>query len=220
LVIKTLGGFPKKWEVFVDGIVAREHLPGWERLWDDFTQEEIRCGSKNASQHDGDDEENVSLAAKRKKKYKKGSKGGAKQRGEGKKDMSKVKCFACHKMGHYAGQCPNKKKKQVASLVEVEEFSTKFEKEFSLLVCLSSSVASMSVWYNDRESSHHMTGVHEHITNFIERGVNLEVVLGDDSIIRIVGIGTTSFQRESHPPMLVIYVLCNVPFHVILTMGC
>lgn len=32
LIRTTLGGFPKKWEVFVDGIVAREHLPSWERL--------------------------------------------------------------------------------------------------------------------------------------------------------------------------------------------
>jgi hypothetical protein len=83
LVRTALGGFPKKWEVFVDGIVAREHVPSWERLWDDFTQEEIRRGSKNAGQHDGDDEENVALAAKSKKNSKKGSKGGAKKRGEG-----------------------------------------------------------------------------------------------------------------------------------------
>jgi hypothetical protein len=52
--------------------------------------------------------------------------------------MSKVKCFACHKFGHYAGQCPNKKKKQTTASADVEEFSTKFDKEFSLIVCLSS----------------------------------------------------------------------------------
>jgi hypothetical protein len=30
------------WESFVRGIVAREHMPSWERLWDDFVQEELR----------------------------------------------------------------------------------------------------------------------------------------------------------------------------------
>jgi hypothetical protein len=54
----------------------------------------------------------VALASNNKKKFRKGPKGGNKPKGEGKNDMSKFKCFACHKFGHYAGQCPNKKKKQ------------------------------------------------------------------------------------------------------------
>ena len=48
-------------------------------------------------------------------------------------------------MGHYAGQCPNKRKKQVAVSVAVDEFSTKFETEFSLMACLSTSAESGSI---------------------------------------------------------------------------
>jgi hypothetical protein len=29
---------------------------------------------------------------------------------QGKKDLKSHKCFRCHKMGHYASQCPKKKK--------------------------------------------------------------------------------------------------------------
>jgi hypothetical protein len=36
LVRTTLNGVSKRWAVFVEGIVAREMLPGWERLWDEF----------------------------------------------------------------------------------------------------------------------------------------------------------------------------------------
>jgi hypothetical protein len=36
----TLNRVSKQWVVFVEGIVARENLPKWERLWDDFVQEE------------------------------------------------------------------------------------------------------------------------------------------------------------------------------------
>ena len=65
---------------------------------DDLTQEEIQRGFiQGSSSHQRDDEENVVLAtkAKKKKKFKKGSKEGAKQHEGEKKDMGKVKCFAC-----------------------------------------------------------------------------------------------------------------------------
>jgi hypothetical protein len=28
--------FPKSWEPFVKGVCAREKLPYWQRIWDDF----------------------------------------------------------------------------------------------------------------------------------------------------------------------------------------
>jgi hypothetical protein len=102
LVRTTLNGVSKQWVVFVEGIVARENLPKWECLWDDFVQEETQRGYVHGSSSTGHDEENVALVGNNKKKIRKGPKGGNKTKGEGKKDMSKVKCFACHKFGHYA----------------------------------------------------------------------------------------------------------------------
>jgi hypothetical protein len=101
----------------------------------------------------GNDEENVALASKGKNKSKKGSKGGKKQEGEGKKDMAEVKCFACHKFGNYVGQFPNKKKKQVAASVDVDDFSQRFEKEYSLLVCHFSRASYTNIWYIDNGAS-------------------------------------------------------------------
>jgi hypothetical protein len=186
--------------------VARENLPNWERLWDDFVQEETRRGYVHGSSSTSNDEENVALVANNKKKFKKGLKAWNKLKGEGKKDMSKVKCFACHKFGHYAGQCPNKKMKPIAASAEVEEFSTKFDKDFSLVVCLSTRATHSSVWYIDSGVSRHMTGVREHLTDLTQIG-DLEVVLGDDRVVKVVGSGTVSFQRESQPPMLLRDVL-------------
>jgi hypothetical protein len=56
--------------------------------------------------------------------------------------MRKVKCFACHKFGHYAGQCPHRKKggnktqpEVVASTkTQVDEFCKKFE-QTKVLTC-------------------------------------------------------------------------------------
>jgi hypothetical protein len=42
---------------------------------------------------------------------KKGPRKGKKEESsQGKKDLSHVKCFKCHQKGHYASQCPEKKK--------------------------------------------------------------------------------------------------------------
>jgi hypothetical protein len=86
----ALNGFTKQWEVFFRGVVAQEKLPDWERLWDDFTQEELRLDATQASQPKSEEEKNVSLH---------GKKGSGM---EGSRDMSKLRCFACHKTGHYA----------------------------------------------------------------------------------------------------------------------
>ena len=42
LVRVALNGFSQPWHDFVHVVVARENLPPWCRLWDDFTQEELR----------------------------------------------------------------------------------------------------------------------------------------------------------------------------------
>ena len=95
LVHTTLQGFPKSWEVFVEGIVAREHLPGWDRLWSDCVQNEIRRSHGGMVKQE--EEENVALAAKGKKGKSKQGTSTSGKKGKGKqvtkeKDMSRVKC--------------------------------------------------------------------------------------------------------------------------------
>ena len=83
-----------------------------------------------------EEEENVTFAAKgRKGKSKQGASSSAKK-GKGKKekieakkkDMSKVKCWACQQMGHYAVTCPKKKNKgkgkNVAASTKIDEFAS------------------------------------------------------------------------------------------------
>ena len=103
LVRHALNGFSTKWHSFVKGVVARDKLPDWTRLWDDFVQEESREGILQS--HPSGEEENVALVAAGK--------------GKKKKDLSKVRCFACNSFGHYASQCPNtEKRKKKASAPE------------------------------------------------------------------------------------------------------
>jgi hypothetical protein len=93
-------------------------------------------------------DEDLALWTKGKKKTGKGGrqgpKFGAPPQGESssgkKRDMSKVKCFVCKKMGHYVGQCPNRKKKKggIAATTEEAEFQTMFERECAFLICCTS----------------------------------------------------------------------------------
>ena len=85
--------------------------------------------------------------------------------------------------------------------------------EHSMIVghSLSASTTS-STWYIDSGASSHMTGDRDMFTEISETGLELEVVLGDDTMVRAVGPGTFSFQRESMEPMTVRgRTLCEFP---------
>jgi hypothetical protein len=75
--------------------------------------------------------------------------------------MSKVKCFSCKKMGHYARQCPNRKKKQGGTVATIDEaeFQAQLERECAFLICCSSVETTPSIWYIDNRASSHMTSV-------------------------------------------------------------
>eukprot|EP00253_Pinus_taeda_P033294 PITA_33294 len=51
LVSLALLGLPKSWHSYQDSINGQEKLPGWESLWSDLMQEEIRRNTSGASFH-------------------------------------------------------------------------------------------------------------------------------------------------------------------------
>ena len=137
LVRIAVNGLPSSWMNFVDGVCARETLPTWERFWDDCIQTEIRKGQLGAAKPVQQDEDVALLVRRKKCKGKKQastSNGGGKGKGKQdntQKDYSKVKCWNCQKMGHYAVVCPEKKKKgknqSMTTSAEVEDFVDRFD---------------------------------------------------------------------------------------------
>ena len=133
----------------------------------------------------------------------------------GKKDLSKIKCFICHKHNHYASQCLEKKGKgkqqynQVAASVETQmnEFSSKFEKDFLMVCCLSTSMVLRNAWYVDNGTSRQMTSTWELFSSLKEHVSRVQVELGDDAQYPIVRAGAIPFQFQSVNSLDFDYVL-------------
>lgn len=144
LVRTTLNGFQKQSDVFVQVVTRRSNFPTQECLWNDFTQEELllslmrgnSCTSSGSKQKGGD---NKNVALVRKDKAKKGFNKGSNSKEEKKKDMSKIKCYGCHKFGHYRNNCPLKKnadkKGKKQTTIIANELSRRIEDEFALIAC-------------------------------------------------------------------------------------
>ena len=114
MVSLALLGLPKSWHSYQDSVNGRDKLPDWERLWSNLMQEEIRRSTRDgASSSKHDDEENLALASKAKKGKGKASHPKSSSSHGGKMfDKSKVCCFHCHEVGHYATNYPQKKSKK------------------------------------------------------------------------------------------------------------
>jgi hypothetical protein len=122
-----------------------------------------------------------------------------------KKDMSKVKLFACHKNGHYASQFPDKKKKKpepkVLASAKVANFAPRFEKEFSLM---DGSMGSGCLVFEDIESwfvecgaSRHMIRLRLVFLDLTEIDSEYSMNCGVSPQHAVKGVGRMRFQLES-----------------------
>ena len=103
----------------------------------------------------------------------------------------------------FAGGCVER-----ASSIINKNFEDHMENSMIVGNLVSASTTS-STWYIDSGASSHMTSVQDMFTEILEIGLELEVVLGNDTVVRAVGHGT-GFDRESMEPMVlrdVLYVL-------------
>ena len=74
--------------------------------------------------------------------------------------------------------------------------------EHSMIIGHSLSVSTTSsTWYIDIGASIHMTCVQDMFTEMSKTDLELEVVLGDDTVVSEVGRGTVRFERESMQTM-------------------
>ena len=205
LVSLALLGLLNCWHSYEGFVNGREKLPGWEQLWSDLVQEEIRRSTRDGSSSKNEDEENCALAAKARKGN--GRKFPSKSEVKGKKqDLSKVNCFHCHEHEHFATNFPQKKKNKKAA---GEALASQFEIDFYLITCLVSSSMGL-VWYLDSDVSFDMTGDKELFSDLEEKDLQMHTEMGDDGRYSATDIGTITFERESGNTFLLKYYACSM----------
>jgi hypothetical protein len=208
LVQGIFHGLPSSWETFLSSVSGREIQPTFERLWHDCLEEESRTATKSKPSK----EEHSTLASrfkgKKKVTFHKGSQKKISIKGtfKGKNiDTSKIKCFNCNKLGHFARHCWNRKKnprkgKHHASTIEDDDSKRNQKsssnerenrKEYYLVSALSSTIITgPKTWVVDSGASKHMTRYKEILSDFKKKSFAEQVELGE-------GVGSISFRLES-----------------------
>ena len=106
-----------------------------------------------------------------------------------KRDPSNVRCYTCDENRHFARDCPIRKKRHHAHIVEDDEPTNKrfirekddSDKEYVLISALTDTISHRSNdWLVDSRASKHMTGYKEFVVNMYEQESPHKVKLGDD----------------------------------------
>ena len=123
-------------------------------------------------------------------------------------DMSKIECFRCDKMGHFASVCPDRLLKlQIATETKEKDDATQEAEELMMheVVYLNeknvnpldfeANSENERVWYLDNGASNHMTGDRRYFKE-IDESITGKVRFGDDSRIDIKGKGPILFLTK------------------------
>ena len=130
IVITTLNGLPRSWDSFIQGICAKRRLVTFHRLREECTQEEARLVTREEKMGATEDQaltvhtrNNFNKKEKKDKFYH--NKKQDKKQNNIKRYPSNVQFYTCDEKGHFARDCPIKKKRHHAHVSEDDEPTNK-----------------------------------------------------------------------------------------------
>ena len=191
----TLNGLPRSWDSFIQGICARKKLVNFNRLWEEFSQEEAR------EENMGSEDQALTVHSKKTGRISHHPRGKPFHKYNTRKYLSRIKCYTCDKKGHYAREFPRNKnvshknkgnkRRHHAHAAEDDGPSTKrnrqdsndssSDEEYVLIYTLMGTITHGSNnWIIDSGASKHMKGFKESFAKLFEHESPHKVKLGDD----------------------------------------
>jgi hypothetical protein len=76
---------------------------------------------------------------------------------------------------------------------QVNEFATRFKKDFSLVSCLSTRTIPRNAWYVESGASRHTTSTQHLFSSLKKHNLGVQVELGDDAKYLVAGVHTIPF---------------------------
>ncbi|CAJ2628037.1 unnamed protein product [Trifolium pratense] len=132
------------------------------------------------------------------------SKGGGFAKGKNKRnnfDKSKVKCYNCEKLGHFADECWYKKDQQEANVAEESDV-----KSVLMMATIGDECEKNEEWFLDSGCSNHMTPHREWLTNF-DASKRSSIKLADGRKLAAEGIGNIVIKSKKGGKVIISEVL-------------
>ncbi|KAH9647611.1 hypothetical protein KPL70_025255 [Citrus sinensis] len=170
-----ISSLPKSYEHFIDALMYGRQTLSLDEVKSALSTKELQGKQESLGNGSGE-----GLTVKAKPEWKK------KKQGKNKEKQKNLRCFLCHKDGHFKKDCPEKKfqkkgKDGDAAVVEEEGYE-------SAGVCVATESKDRGKWVLDSGCTFHMCPYKNYLTEYHDSD-GVRVMMGNNAMCKIIGIG-------------------------------